>query len=107
VEIAPGAEAAHRAAVFVGDVEAARERDLAVDDDDLPVVSEVDRLKEQRAIGKNRANLPPAARSGCPQRGGRPKQPKPSPRRRTSTPRRAAATRRSRNQRPVSSSRIK
>ncbi len=46
VEIAPGADSAQRSAVFVGDVEAARERHLAVDDDDLAMVAEVDRLKE-------------------------------------------------------------
>src|SRR6202041_160186 len=59
VDVAHLADPLHLAAVLVADVEAAGEGDGAVDDDDLPVVAEVHRLKEDRAHREERADLHP------------------------------------------------
>jgi hypothetical protein len=57
VRVAPAADARHLAAVLVPDVHAAREGEIAVDDHDLAVVSQVDRLKEKRTHRKEDPDL--------------------------------------------------
>ena len=68
MHVAPRAEAGHVPPVLVADVEAARERRLAVDDDDLAVVPEVHGLQERAShrqeVGDAHARLaqrPPPA----------------------------------------------
>src|SRR6266851_4308835 len=49
MQVSPPAEAGHLPAVLLSDVEAAREGDPTVDDDDLAVVAQIHRLKENAA----------------------------------------------------------
>src|SRR5207302_3404294 len=57
VGVAPASDPRHEAAVLVSDVDAARESEPAVDDDDLAVVAQVDWLKDERAHRQKGADL--------------------------------------------------